>query len=62
MSVLPYAKSGLIGASILGLGRAVGETMAVTMLMWKCSWTKGISVWIFSTGKFTCKYYCKRIQ
>ena len=33
MSVLPYAKSGLIGASILGLGRAVGETMAVTMLI-----------------------------
>ena len=33
MAVIPYSKSGLIGASILGLGRAVGETMAVTMLI-----------------------------
>jgi phosphate transport system permease protein len=32
-SVLPYARSGLIGAIILGLGRALGETMAVTMLI-----------------------------
>jgi phosphate transport system permease protein len=31
--VLPYAKSGLTGAVILGLGRALGETMAVTMLV-----------------------------
>jgi len=33
LSVFPYAKTGLIGAAILGLGRAVGETMAVTMLI-----------------------------
>jgi phosphate transport system permease protein len=32
-AVVPYAKSGLIGAVILGLGRALGETMAVTMLI-----------------------------
>jgi phosphate transport system permease protein len=32
-SILPYAKSGLFGAAILGLGRAVGETMAVTMVI-----------------------------
>jgi phosphate transport system permease protein len=32
-SVLPYCRSGLIGAIILGLGRALGETMAVTMVI-----------------------------
>jgi phosphate transport system permease protein len=32
VSVLPYARSGIFGATILGLGRAVGETMAVTMV------------------------------
>jgi len=31
--VLPYARPGITGAVILGLGRAVGETMAVTMLI-----------------------------
>jgi phosphate transport system permease protein len=32
-AVVPYAKSGIIGAVILGLGRALGETMAVTMVI-----------------------------
>jgi phosphate transport system permease protein len=32
-SILPYSRSGIFGAVILGLGRAVGETMAVTMLI-----------------------------
>lgn len=32
-AILPYARSGIIGAVILGLGRALGETMAVTMLI-----------------------------
>jgi phosphate transport system permease protein len=32
-AVLPYGKSGILGAVILGLGRAVGETMAVTMVI-----------------------------
>jgi len=31
--VLSYAKKGLFGAVILGLGRALGETMAVTMVI-----------------------------
>lgn len=32
-AVLPFAKSGIIGGIILGLGRALGETMAVTMVI-----------------------------
>jgi len=32
-AVLPYARSGIFGAIVLGLGRALGETMAVTMLI-----------------------------
>jgi phosphate transport system permease protein len=32
-TVVPYARSGILGAIILGLGRALGETMAVTMLI-----------------------------
>src|SRR5712675_82481 len=33
VAVLSYAKKGLLGAVILGLGRALGETMAVTMVI-----------------------------
>lgn len=33
IAVLSYAKRGLFGAVILGLGRALGETMAVTMVI-----------------------------
>jgi phosphate transport system permease protein len=32
-AVLPAARSGIVGAIILGLGRALGETMAVTMVI-----------------------------
>jgi phosphate transport system permease protein len=31
--ILPYGRAGIMGAIILGLGRALGETMAVTMLI-----------------------------
>jgi phosphate transport system permease protein len=31
--VLPYTKTGVVGAIMLGLGRALGETMAVTFLI-----------------------------
>lgn len=33
LAVLPYAKRGILGAVILGLARALGETMAVTMVI-----------------------------
>jgi phosphate transport system permease protein len=33
IGVLPYAKSGIVGAIMLGLGRALGETMAITMVI-----------------------------
>lgn len=33
MAVLPYGRSGILGAVILGFGRAIGETMAVTMVI-----------------------------
>jgi len=33
IAVLPYSKPGILGAALLGLGRALGETMAVTMVI-----------------------------
>ncbi len=33
LSVLPYARSGIVSAAMLGLGRALGETMAVAMVL-----------------------------
>ncbi|MFD7105732.1 phosphate ABC transporter permease subunit PstC [Streptomyces celluloflavus] len=33
MSVLPFGRSGIISASMLGLGRALGETMAVATVL-----------------------------
>ncbi len=53
--VLPYAKSGIIGAIILGLGRALGETMAVTMVIGNqlpnpAAHPNGISFSLFDQG------------
>jgi phosphate transport system permease protein len=45
--VLPYARRGILGAVILGLGRALGETMAVTMLIGN---QPVINVSIFAAG------------
>lgn len=33
MAVLPYSRSGIMGASMLGLGRAMGETIAATIVI-----------------------------
>jgi phosphate transport system permease protein len=46
-AVLPYGKAGILGASILGLGRALGETMAVTMVIGN---SPSISASLFSPG------------
>ena len=46
-AVVPYAKSGIVGAAVLGLGRALGETMAVTMLIGN---THDISLSLFAPG------------
>jgi phosphate transport system permease protein len=46
-AVLPYGRSGLIGAVLLGLGRAMGETMAVAMVIGNAY---RITPSLFSTG------------
>jgi phosphate ABC transporter permease protein PstC len=33
MAVLPYSRAGVAGAAMLGLGRAIGETIAVTLVI-----------------------------
>jgi len=33
VAVLPYSRSGVTGAAMLGLGRAIGETIAVTLVI-----------------------------
>ena len=47
IAVLSYAKKGLFGAMILGLGRALGETMAVTMVIGN---TPRIAASLFAPG------------
>ncbi|MFA1537759.1 phosphate ABC transporter permease subunit PstC [Actinomadura monticuli] len=50
MSVLPYGRSGMIGASMLGLGRAMGETIAVAMVL---TFVPGINWHILENGGAT---------
>jgi phosphate transport system permease protein len=33
MAVLPYSRGGLVGAAMLGLGRALGETIAIALVL-----------------------------
>lgn len=47
IAVLSYARKGLFGAVILGLGRALGETMAVTMVIGN---TPQIAASLFAPG------------
>jgi phosphate transport system permease protein len=46
-AVIPYARSGIIGAIVLALGRAVGETMAVQMVIGN---TQSFNVSLFNFG------------
>jgi phosphate transport system permease protein len=48
--VLSYGRSGIFGAVILGLGRAVGETMAVTMLIGNQTGAAAMPTSLFSQG------------
>ncbi len=47
MVVLPFGRSGIIAASMLGLGRALGETMAVAIIL---SASGGITFNLISSG------------
>ncbi len=47
-SVLPYAWGGIVGGAMLGLARAIGETMAVTMTIGNSS--QRISASLFTPG------------
>jgi phosphate transport system permease protein len=51
MGVLSYARSGIFGAAILGLGRAVGETMAVTMVIGNATGAAALPVSLFRSGQ-----------
>ncbi|TLY00778.1 MAG: phosphate ABC transporter permease subunit PstC [Thaumarchaeota archaeon] len=51
MAVFPYGKSGLFGASVLGLGRAVGETMLVTMIIGNALGLGAIPTSLFSPSQ-----------
>jgi len=44
--VLPYTKVGVIGGIMLGLGRALGETMAVTFLIGNMNFFSGFSLFL----------------
>jgi phosphate transport system permease protein len=48
--VLGYARSGIFGATILGLGRAVGETMAVTMVIGNAIGPAAVPTSLFKQG------------
>jgi phosphate transport system permease protein len=47
-AVLPYARSGVIAAAMLGLARALGETMAVTMVIGNSS--RNVNFSLFTPG------------
>jgi phosphate transport system permease protein len=51
IAVIPYAKSGILGAAILGLGRAIGETMLVTLVIGNVIGAAAIPTSLFSQSQ-----------
>jgi phosphate transport system permease protein len=49
--ILSYGRSGIFGAVILGLGRAVGETMAVTMVIGNAVGPNAMPTSLFKPGQ-----------
>ena len=49
--VLSYGRSGIFGAIILGLGRAIGETMAVTMVIGNSTGPNALPTSLFKSGQ-----------
>jgi phosphate transport system permease protein len=50
-AVLPYGRSGVISASMLGLGRALGETIAVMIILTTPAAGRPFSPSIFAGGE-----------
>ncbi len=50
-AILPSAKTGLMGASFLGLGRAIGETMLVTLIIGNAIGLAAIPTSLFSQSQ-----------
>ena len=48
--VLPYTKTGIIGGIMLGLGRALGETMAVTFVIGNMNQLSSVSLFEAATS------------
>jgi len=51
MSVLPHGRPGLVSGAMLGLGRALGETIAISLILSKVSNTGPFSWSIFDGGE-----------
>jgi len=49
--LFPYAKVGLLGAATIGLGRAVGEAMLVTMIIGNATGIYAIPTSLFSSSQ-----------
>jgi phosphate transport system permease protein len=51
LAVLPYGRPGLVSGAMLGLGRALGETIAITLILSKVSNSGAFSFSIFNGGE-----------